>query len=51
MLLFPALSALLGQSISNAADNIIPEEETITTTLDRTECAINVKGDDEHVDK
>ena len=35
------------QSISNTADNISADEETVTTDLDGTRCAI----DDEHTEE
>ena len=42
----PAPPAFLQQSISNTADNIHPEEETVKIYLDETECAVNARGDD-----
>ena len=42
------LSEMFQQPISNAVDSISADEETVTTDLDGTGCAIDECGDDEH---
>ena len=45
------LSKMFEQSISNTADNVSADEETVTTDLDGTGCAIDESGDDEHAEE